>query len=292
MKSLLDVARRHHLLVVEDAAQAHGATYDERPVGAIGTTGGFSIQSSKNLPAGEGGLFVTNDERIAEEAACVRNFGQDVRLSDETEFDAAQPLDGTRALDARRIGSMYRGNEMAAAFARAQLARLPERTARCQRNAQRLSRALAELAGVAPPFVPAARTSVHHKFRVHLDAQRAGLSLSPRRLRDAVILALRAEGLHVVLWQSEPLSAQGVFQRRDPLGGFPRVREGGTDLTANYDPSRYPRTKALLDGSVVLFSQSSPLIAQSDDVVDRYAEAFGRVWHHREALAAWAMRKT
>jgi perosamine synthetase len=291
MTALLDVARRHGIAVVEDAAQAHGATFEGRRVGPLGAAGGFSMQSSKNLPAGEGGLFVTNDDALAEAAASVRNFGQDVSPSDEAEYDLARPLDGTRALDAQRVGSMYRGNEMTAAFARAQLALLPDRTARCQRNAEALSRALAELPGVSPPLVPAGRTSVHHKFRVRIDPERAGLALTPRQLRDALVLALRAEGLEVVLWQSVPLPAQTVFQRRDPSDGFPRAPDGGTDLAANYDPTRYPRTKALLDGSVVLFSQSNPLIAQADDVIGRYAEAFGRVWHHRNALAEWAMKR-
>jgi hypothetical protein len=100
-----------------------------------------------------------------------------------------------------------------------------------------------------------------------------------------MVEALRAEGLEVVQWQSVPLPAQTVFQRRDPSGGFPRAREGGTDLAANYDPSRYPRTTKLLAGSIVLFSQSCPLIAQDDAIVDRYAEAFARVWEHRKALA-------
>jgi dTDP-4-amino-4,6-dideoxygalactose transaminase len=292
MNGISEVARRHDLLIVEDAAQAHGATFDGRRVGALAAAGGFSMQSSKNLPGGEGGLFVTNDDGIAQEAATIRNFGQDVSHVDEAEYALARPLDGTRALDSRRIGSMYRGNEFAAAFARAQLAKLPERTARCQRNAERLTRALAELPGVFGPSVPSGRTSVHHKFRVHLDPERMGLAISPQRLRDAMMLALQAEGLEVVLWQSVPLPAQSVFQRRDPAGGFPRSLEGGTDLAANYDPARYPGTKALLDGSVVLFSQSCPLIAQSDPVVDRYAEAFHRVWHRRDVLAEWAARRT
>jgi perosamine synthetase len=291
MNGLLDVAHRRGIVVVEDAAQAHGATFGGQPVGALGAAGGFSMQSSKNLPAGEGGLFVTNDDAIAAVAASVRNFGQDVSPSDEAEYDIARPLDGTRALDAQRVGSMYRGNEMTAAFARAQLARLPERTARCQRNAGALACALSELPGVSAPVVPLGRTSVHHKFRVRVDPESAGLPLTARQLRDAVVVALRAEGLEVVLWQSDALPAQTVFQRRDPSVGFPRVQEGGTDLAANYDPERYPRTKALLDGSVVLFSQSSPLIAQPDDVVARYAEAFGRVWHHRNALAEWAIKR-
>jgi dTDP-4-amino-4,6-dideoxygalactose transaminase len=291
LNALMAVARRHDLVLVEDAAQAHGATCGGRPVGAIGAAGGFSMQSSKNLVAGEGGLFVTNDDALADEASSVRNFGQDVSLADAAEFDLARPLDGGRALDARRLGSMYRGNEMMAAFARAQLAQLPERTARCQRNARRLAGALAELPGVTPPRELPERTSVHHKFRVHLDPQRAGVALSPERLRDAAMAALRAEGLEVVFWQSVPLPAQTVFQRRDAAGGYPRVRDGGgTDLAQNYDPARYPRTRALLAGSLLLFSQSCPLIAQDDAVIDGYVEAFRRVWSEREALAAWATR--
>ncbi len=155
---------------------------------------------------------------------------------------------------------------------------------------ERLAAALAELPGVTPPTEPAERTSVHHKFRVHLDPARAGLDLSPERLRDATIAALRAEGLEIVLWQSVPLPAQTVFQRRDAAGGFPRAREGGTDLARNYDPARYPKTRALLAGSLLLFSQSCPLIGQDDSVVDGYIEGFRRVWREREALAAWAAR--
>jgi perosamine synthetase len=284
MTAILEIARRRGLLVIEDAAQAHGALCDERPVGALGDAGGFSLQSSKNLGAGEGGLFVTNDRALAEEANSIRNFGQDLALADARGYDTARPLDGGRALDSQRIGSMYRGNEMMAAFTRAQLAKLPERTTRCQRNAAKLSRALAQLPGVTPPLATPGRTSVHHKFRVHLDPRRAGVDLSPVRLRDATRRALAAEGVEVVFWQGAPLPAQPVFQRRDASLGFPRAREGGTDLALNYDPTRYPRTQALLDGSVVLFSQSCPLIAQSDELVDRVIEAFERVWAHRTSL--------
>jgi len=291
MLSLLGLAGRRGLYVVEDAAQAHGAQCAGRPVGAQGVAGGFSLQSSKNLSAGEGGVLVTNDSRLADEANSVRNFGQDLPLKEGAEFDARRPLDGARALDSRRLGSMYRGNEMMAAFARAQLSQLRERTDRCARNAERLSRTLASLAGVIPPVTPPGRTSVHHKFRVHLDTAAAGVDLSPERFRDAVVAALRAEGVEVVLWQSVSLPAQTVFQLRDAAGGYPRPAEGGTVLAQNYDPARYPRTNALLAGSLVLFSQSCPLIAQSDDVVNLVAEAFERVWHNRTALAEWASRQ-
>ncbi|HTQ05288.1 MAG TPA: DegT/DnrJ/EryC1/StrS family aminotransferase [Polyangiaceae bacterium] len=282
MDAILALARRLGLAVVEDAAQAHGALANGRPVGALGAAGAFSLQSSKNLSAGEGGVFVTNDRDAAERANRVRNFGQDLHLDEAAGFDAARPLDGNRALDSGMLGSMFRGNEMMAALASSQLSRLPALTERAQANAARLSSRLRELPGVEPPQSAAGRTSVHHKYRVALDPQKAGLACTPRELRDAMIAALRAEGLEVVLWQTEPLPAQAIFRERTLRALAPQP--GGTNLAENYDPKRYPRTQALLDGSLLLFSQSCPLIAQDAPLVDRYAEAFARVWRHREAI--------
>jgi len=284
MDAILALAGRLGVAVVEDAAQAHGAQVNGRAVGALGAAGAFSLQSSKNLSAGEGGVFVTNDREAAERANRVRNFGQDLRLDEAAGFDTARPLDGNRSLDSGMLGSMFRGNELMAAVATAQLARLPALTERAQANAARLASRLSELPGVEPPLPAAGRTSVHHKYRVHLNPQKAGLGCTPRELRDAMLAALRAEGLEVVLWQTEPLPAQAIFRERTlrALASQP----GGTNLAENYDPQRYPRTSRLLDGSLLLFSQSCPLIAQEAALVDRYAEAFARVWHHREAVVS------
>jgi perosamine synthetase len=269
MGAILTLARRLKLEVVEDAAQAHGATYEGKPIGCIGKAGGFSLQSSKNLGAGEGGVFVTNDREAAELANSVRNFGQDLRLDEAESFDPARPLDGDR-------------NEMTAALALSQLERLPELTRRAQDNAQRLSNALRRLPGVLPPELLARRSSVHHKYRVRLDPAAAGLACSPRELRDVMLSALAAEGCEVVLWQTEPLPSQALFRKRAirALAGV----AGGTDLERNYDPARYPNTTRLLDGSLLLFSQSFPLIAQTDTVVERYAQAWTRIWEHRETI--------
>jgi perosamine synthetase len=293
MAPLLALAETHGVAILEDAAQAHGATWQGLGVGSIGHAGAFSLQSSKNLGVGEGGVFVTSDDALAEEANRVRNFGQDVALSDRAGFDDARPLDSTRPLASGRVGWMYRGNELQAAVARAALAKLPDATRRCQENAAYLSRALAELPGVLPPEIPAGSTSVHHKFRVRIDPRRAGLDhLAPRVLRDVVIRALRAEGLEVVLWQTAPLPAQPLFQKRVGFGGgWPWSEDRATDFAAQYSPSAYPATQRLLDGSLVLFSQSCPLIAQGRDVVERYAAAFTRVWNAREELAARAVRE-
>ena len=240
LDEVMAIARKHDLAVVEDAAQAHGATYKGRPVGAIGAAGGFSLQSSKNLPGGEGGVFVTNSDELADVARSLRTFGQDVLASDAGAYDPGHPLDGHRALASVRIGSMYRGNELMAAFVRAQLARLPALTRRCQENAERLRCGLAELPGVHVPRVPADRTSVHHKLRVHLDPARAGLSCSPRALRDATSKALAAEGLEVVLWQTEPLPAQPLFRGNGYGKGFPWAVRGRRAGARRLRPSALP----------------------------------------------------
>jgi dTDP-4-amino-4,6-dideoxygalactose transaminase len=289
---LLALVEERRLSLVEDAAQAHGATWNSRRVGALGAAGGFSLQSSKNLGVGEGGVLVTNDDAIAAEANRLRNFGQDVTLADRDSFDASRPLDGGRSLSSSRVGWMYRGGELTAALARAQLSKLPQRTERCRRNAEMLSQALRELPGVHPPEIPRGSTSVHHKFRVRLDAAQAGVDVSTRSLRDATMRALRAEGLEVVTWQTAPLPAQAVFQLREGFGaGWPWTTDRETDFAELYDSARFPKARRLLDSSFVLFSQSCPLIAQERDVVARYAEAFARVWARRHHLVHRAPRE-
>ncbi len=292
MDALVAIAKEKNVAIVEDAAQAHGARFQNKPVGAIGIAGGFSLQGSKNLTSGEGGLFVTNDRDACELANRARSFALNLSLDDA--WDETHPLDGhveDRHVESHAVSSMYRGNEMAAAFGRAQLAKLPERNVAAQKNGARLAQKLAELPGVLPPrsLESQGRTTVHHKFRVRFDPKRAGLSCTPRTLRDAMKAALVAEGVEVVFWQSAPLPAHAVFQKRAEymFRGLPN----GTDLAKNYDPKNYPRTTELLDSSVVLFSQSYPLIGQTDALCARYAEAFARVWHHREEIVATFAKK-
>ena len=284
------IAQKHGLMLLEDAAQAHGATFGGKPVGALFTAGGFSLQSSKNLSAGEGGVFVTNDDRVAEQALRLRTFGQDVVAADAGHFDPARPLDGHRGLESLRIGSMYRGNEMMAAFARSQLARLPALTAAAQRHFEELSRGLGALPGLAMQRIPADRTSVHHKVRVWLDPKEAGVDLAPAAFRDLVLQALRAEGVEAVLWQGEPIPQHTVFQKMEGFGKASPWSAGGPEAVAfarrNYEPARYGATRRLLERSIVLFSQSCPLIAQGDAVVAGTIEAFHKVWRHRAELAA------
>src|SRR5262249_59468245 len=76
MDAILRIARKRDLLVLEDAAHAHGASYRKRPAGSLGHVASFSFQSSKNLTAGEGGIIVTNDDTLAKKCRSIHNCGR------------------------------------------------------------------------------------------------------------------------------------------------------------------------------------------------------------------------
>lgn len=263
MEAINALADRGGLTVIEDAAQAHGARYRGRSVGTLGQMAAFSLNSTKNLPAGEGGLFVTDSVELHARAARVRFDG----LDPDPGWDFARPLDWGADSLATTTGWMYLPGELTAALARSQLDRLPATNAQAQRNAARLSARLAELPGVTPPIVPPDRTHVFHKYRVRLDPERAGVGLSPAAFRNLVLQALSAEGVEAVLWQTAPLPVHPLFASREP----------------------YPEAQAALDASLIVGSQSYPLFAQPLDVVDGWADAFEKVWTHLPELSTRAV---
>jgi dTDP-4-amino-4,6-dideoxygalactose transaminase len=97
MDAVRTLADRYRLLVIEDAAQAHGATYRGRPVGSLGNAAAFSFYPSKNLGAlGDGGAICTNDADLAERARSLRDLGQ-LRKGEHTELGFNERLDGLQA---------------------------------------------------------------------------------------------------------------------------------------------------------------------------------------------------
>jgi perosamine synthetase len=274
LQPLRDIAARRGLLLIEDAAQAHGATYRGRAVGTLGTAGVFSLQSSKNLSGGEGGLLVTDDDALFRRAHRLRMFGEDSRPEDEASYELAHALDGNRAYDSGVLGWNYRTTELSAALARAQLHRLPHWNQNALANAELLSRRLQELPGVTPPEVPSDCVPAFHKYRVQLDARKLGLEATAVQVRDAMLQALQAEGCEVVLWQTRPVPGQSLFVAMEAEA----ARQPGPARRVRYTLSQYPETTRILDHSLCLFSQTYPIAPQPRSLVEAYAEAFAKVW--------------
>ena len=120
MDPLVEIAERHGLVIIEDAAQAHGATYRGRRAGQFGPAM-FSLYATKNLMTGEGGFATTDDDGVADRLRLFRNHGMRVRYHHE------------------ELGTNFKPTDLAAAIGLAQLARLDERTERRRHNAAYLS---------------------------------------------------------------------------------------------------------------------------------------------------------
>ncbi len=176
LDAVRDVAGRHGLAVLEDAAQAVGAEWRGVKVGAIGDLGTFSFQESKNLSGGEGGAIVTNREDLHAAAWSLHNCGRG-------------PDGGT--FDFERMGGNYRMTELTGALLLAQMERLEGQMATRDRNAALLTEGLAPIQGLEPTVVDE-RVTRHawHLFQIRHDAAAFG-----GRSRELCIAALNAEGV-------------------------------------------------------------------------------------------------
>ncbi len=160
------VAERHGLLVLEDAAQAHGASYDGTPVGALGDVAAFSFYATKNMTTGEGGMVVCRDEETARRVRLLRNQGMEQRYRNEI------------------AGLNNRMTDLAAAMGRVQLRQLGGW------NEERRAVAAAydeQLAGVVAPVVAAKAEPVWHQYTVRAtDRDQLAARLDSRGIDSAV----------------------------------------------------------------------------------------------------------
>lgn len=262
------VAARHSLPVIEDNAQAHGIRYRGAAAGGLTECGGSSLNQSKNLPAGEGGIFTTNDDRLILAARRLAVFGEDLRPTER------------RAFWSHGTGWNYRNQELACAFARSQLSRLDAYNARAMDNAARLDEGLADLPGVRPPFRSPDRGSSYWKYAVQLDPAALDHVGDPRDLRDRFLRALQAEGVDCMVWQPHPVPAQPAFRRQ------PRPWASGVDRAPlrPWDPSQFPVASRLCATTINLGTEIHPLYVQTAEQMDAWSYAVRKVVHHIEEL--------
>jgi dTDP-4-amino-4,6-dideoxygalactose transaminase len=131
MTALGEIARRHGLALIEDAAQAHGAAWESGPAGALGDAAAFSFQSAKNLTAGEGGILTTNDTALFERAHALHNAGRAYGTGARWEHET--------------LGWNCRGTEYQAALLLHRLQRFPQQQAIRKKNFARLRELLADV---------------------------------------------------------------------------------------------------------------------------------------------------
>jgi perosamine synthetase len=183
MPRLEALARRHALLLLEDAAQAHGAVIGGRRVGTFGTAA-FSFYATKNMTTLEGGMVLTDDADIAHRLRLLRNHGREAGSTHEL------------------VGTNYRMHELAAAIGLVQLGRLPLFSQARQRNARYLSE---RLTAVQPPAELPAREHVYHQYTVRVKVPGA---------RDSLAAHLASHGIGARVYYPLPIHRQPALAGR------------------------------------------------------------------------------
>ena len=263
MNRLMAIARKHRLVVLEDAAHAHGASYNNRPAGALGHIASFSFQSSKNLTAGEGGILTTNDDALAESCRSIQNCGR---------------VPGGVWYEHHVISGNYRLGEFQGAVLNAQLGRLEAQTKTRDRNGKYLAARMARLPGLHPQKRPAGCTRhSYHLFMLRLDSDAFGAP------RAAVLKALQAEGIPCSGGYGLSLHHQPLF-RNKAFGPFlPKASAG-----LNYGNTSCPNSDLICREQGVWLEQSLCLGPRAD--VEDIARAFEKVHENRDALNTWSQQ--
>ena len=272
MQSILDLARRHSLRVIEDAASGIGGAWNGRRLGTIGDAGIYTLQQSENLPAGEGGVILTNDEVLADKAFARMHIGR--------------PAVG-RFFTGQVLGWNYRMAELPAALALSQFERFPALQARRRENAARLRDRLAEI----PGLVPAREDRFVTEHGLHGYACRyVGTTFAPELpsglARRTFLEALRAEGIPCGSGYEAPLYRDPLLRavRETLRDDCPVACDHAAMRQVDYAGLHLPVAERLCAEEALWFPQTV-LLGDADDVRD-IAVAIGKVQASAASLAA------
>ncbi len=268
MDALMTIAELHDLSVLEDAAHAHGATWNGQGLGTIGRLGTFSFQASKNMTAGEGGLILTNEEKLS--------------LLCESYIWGGRAV-GRPWYEHHRLGWNYRMTEFQAAILLPQLGRLQSQNAKRQQNAAYLTAHLAKVPGISPLAAPGFVTKhSHHIFMFRFHESEFGVT------RKDFLMALEKEGIPCSSGYAHPLYKNPVFLNQNFYANGCPITCGQSDRIIDYgafselcpNVERACREAVWLEHRLLLGEQSD---------MEQIVEAVGKIYECRHELVRAAV---
>ncbi|MDO8502336.1 MAG: DegT/DnrJ/EryC1/StrS family aminotransferase [Gemmatimonadaceae bacterium] len=264
---IMEIARERNLVVIEDAAQAPGATYNGRHAGTLAHMGVFSLNYHKTIHTGEGGVVVTDDARLADRLALIRNHGE-VVVKDMGVEDIVN-----------LVGFNYRMTEIEAAIGIEQLRKLPALHPPRVACAEFLTERLRLFPGLRTPVVKEGVMHGYYRYALRFDEDVVGVS------RDRFVDALNAEGIPMVKGYTEPIYLEPMYQKRIAFGkdGFPFTYPGWKG-TVSYEPGICPVIERLYYKELMCTDVIHASMTEADlmDVVT----AFEKVYENRYQLPA------
>lgn len=277
MDAISEIATRHGLRVIEDAAHAPGAKYNGRHVGGMKDLGGFSFNYHKHIHTGEGGMIVTNDEDLAQRCRMIRNHGENV-------LEAAGVTDLTNM-----VGSNYRLTEIQAAIGVVQSGKLEACLQHRNRLHEYFSRALGGIDGLILPSIKQNATHSFYGWTMRFIEESIGIP------RDLFFRAVMAELPKPDIWEQSPL-VQGyvkplylnkLYQERRAIGRghFPFDMNPGVDYA--YPKGLCPVAERMYEKEFLIVPLIREAVTESD--LDDVVSAIGKVLDGKDVLRDAAM---
>ncbi|MGI5855299.1 MAG: DegT/DnrJ/EryC1/StrS family aminotransferase [Candidatus Merdivicinus sp.] len=260
MDGILAVAKKHGLKVIEDCSHAHGATYHGKKVGTLGDVGCFSLQESKLLPAGEGGILVTNEEETYQRAVALGQYDRIAKLPDDSPYKK-YVLTG--------MGYKFRPHPLAIAIANAGLDELDEHNAIRNRGGKLLEDSLADLPFLTPQKVlPGCEREYAYQYVCYHPEKFGGVSTY------TLLKALHAEGVRC---------GYCAYGR---LHFAPLFMEGGAygDCGARSKSDALPVTERLAVDTIMIAPRFEK---ECEELIRQYSEAYHKVAAHLDELVQY-----
>lgn len=204
MKPIKKIAEEHNLVIIEDAAQAHGAEYNGKPCGYYADLACWSFYASKNMTTGEGGMITANSDEYAESLPFMRSHGE------KDEYVSSM------------IGGNFRMPEMEAAIGNEQLLKLPSFLELRCRNAERLIEKLKDVDRLQLPVIPHGDKHSWYLFTIKMrDAK--------REKRDNIVEELRKLGIGATTYYPVPIHLMPLYRKFGPYK-LPRTEEASNQV--------------------------------------------------------------
>lgn len=266
MDSIMQLASKHNLIVIEDAAQSPGGYYKGKLTGTIGHMGVFSFNCNKIIQCGEGGAVVTNDDEFAKRLQLIRNHGEAVIA---TGMDV-QDLSNI-------IGWNYRMNEIEAAIMTVQMDRLEDFLRSRKQLVDYLEKGLKPISGLILPVVKKGCTHTYYRYTIRLDTNKIPVPAS------TIARALNAEGIPFNA-DYIPLNLYPVYQKQIGYGrkGCPfscSYYNGTVDYSMNNLPTTEKMARATLSSEVIRPPQTFEDIDQVVHAFDKIVQQIDSLGH-------------
>jgi perosamine synthetase len=205
MKPLREIAKKHDLALIEDACQAHGATYSGKPVGTFADASCWSLYASKNMTTGEGGVVTTDSDQINETLRLIRNHGEKAKYA------------------SLMLGNNYRMPEIEAAIGIVQLQKLPSFVAKRRQNAQQITKILKKTSRLTLPTETKDQLHSWYLYTVKLEN-------GTEAERNKIVQELKAKEIGAEIYYINPVHQMPFYHENFGTHALPETEKASKQV--------------------------------------------------------------